>query len=120
MSILYETSEAVLAVIGVVALVWWSVGWFLRPRGRGVLCVLAKPADTREMEAAGSEVRWLRQWGADVRLCVLTDGLDEDGLRMAGLLLENDIAQAVCRMEELVAHGGGTAGGSDSFGYLWQ
>ena len=118
MSILCETALALLSAVGVTALTLWGADWFLRRRG--TLWLFALPSDAQMLEYAAREIARLRRGGADVRLCVLTDGLDEEGRRAARLMLEDNTAHAACKAEELVLHGGGTAGGSNPFGYIRQ
>lgn len=120
MSFAYETVLAVLSAVGIVALVWWTVGWLMRPKGKGPVYILAFPQNVGELENAAHETVWLRQWGADVRLCVITDRMDSDGMSLVQSLAKKDAAHAACRLEELVFHDGRSGGGSNSFGYLWQ
>ena len=118
MSFFCETAVALLSAIGVTALALWGADWFLRRRG--ALWVFALPDGVQSLEYAAREAARLRRGGADVRLCVLTDRLDDEGRRAAALMLEDNTAHAACKAEELVLHGGGTAGGSNPFGYIRQ
>lgn len=114
----YELITAVLAVIGVLSLVWWIIFLSLRPRSRDPYYITVQPHNADKLTSDTMGLEWLRWWGVDVRLLIAVDMLDDEGLHMARLLARDNKAVTLGKMEDFYSYDGRTPVGRNPFGHL--
>ena len=79
----FEILIAILAVCGVLLILWTVTGLFLKPAGgRSLRMLLAVQGDAQELEHAVRGIAWLRETGLCAGTLTIVDcGLSEAGLR---------------------------------------
>lgn len=87
----WEVILALLAVFGLVCLLWLGVGWLLLPLRCPVRVVLEVRGEGQGLEQTVRALLWLRRAGLWQGTVAIRDqGLDSGGVRLAEALSERD------------------------------
>ncbi|MGM9619548.1 MAG: hypothetical protein ACI3W8_06950 [Oscillospiraceae bacterium] len=105
MELLQDTVIALLAAVGLTAVLWLVLKAVFAPRRElcePVYLVLPVSGRTRAMEQAVGEMQQMRrQYGGAARAVLLDCGMEEEQRRMARILQREDPLLLLCSEEEL-------------------
>lgn len=106
MELLQDMVIALLAAVGLTAVLWLLLKAVFSPRRElcdTVYLVLPVSARTRAMEQAAGELQQMRrQYGGAARAVLLDCGMEEEQRRMARILQREDPLLLLCGEEELM------------------